>query len=455
MDVINSNTRVSLTHSQRCPGVALRRRGCTRVQAAYYLGLDYGTSGARCTLIDEDETILLEYKTTYDTEKGGLASAKAWESALLELVRSVPLDARLSLKAIAIDGTSSSALIVDMDGNPMTDAKMYNEAQDSRFVQAVSKIAPVEHTVLSPTSTLAKAYAFLDRLGDGYDYTLLHQADYVAFLLHKELGHTDWNNALKLGFDPAAEEYPEWLRSDDDVFRILPRTVHPPGNPITYIDPIVADSLGIDPMCMICAGTTDSIAAFLASGAKSPGQSVTSLGSTIAIKLISEQEVSSSTYGVYSHRLGSSWLVGGASNSGGAVLRQYFTDEQLIALTARIHPETPTGLDYIVLPSQGERFPDNDPSLMPRLTPRPKDDSQFLQGILEAMAKTEARAYRLLEDLGATPVKEVLTCGGGAKNPVWTKLRQSLIGVPVSACQQGEASYGAALLAKRGLQKSL
>ena len=34
---------------------------------------------------------------------------------------------------------------------------------------------------------------------------LLHHADWIAFLLHGEMGVTDHNNALKLGFDPAGE----------------------------------------------------------------------------------------------------------------------------------------------------------------------------------------------------------------------------------------------------------
>lgn len=66
----------------------------------------------------------------------------------------------------------------------------------------------------------------------------------------------------------------------------------------------------------MCAGTTDSIAAFLAAGVDAPGQAVTSLGSTLAIKLLSETRVDDARYGVYSHRLGDSWLVGGASNTG-------------------------------------------------------------------------------------------------------------------------------------------
>lgn len=42
---------------------------------------------------------------------------------------------------------------------------------------------------------------------------LLHQADWAAALLHGQWDVTDWNNALKLGFDPAAERWPDWLAS--------------------------------------------------------------------------------------------------------------------------------------------------------------------------------------------------------------------------------------------------
>lgn len=40
---------------------------------------------------------------------------------------------------------------------------------------------------------------------------------------------------------------------------------------------------------------------------------------------------------------------GGASNTGGAVLRHYFDDEQIAALTPRLRPDSPAGLDYYPL----------------------------------------------------------------------------------------------------------
>ena len=74
---------------------------------------------------------------------------------------------------------------------------------------------------------------------------------------------------------------------------------------------------------------------------------VTSLGSTLAIKLVSQVRVDDARFGVYSHRLDDTyWLVGGASNTGGAVLRQLFTDDQLMALSDHIDPAMPSTLDY-------------------------------------------------------------------------------------------------------------
>ena len=94
---------------------------------------------------------------------------------------------------------------------------------------------------------------------------------------------------------------------------------------------------------------------------------MTSLGSTLAVKLVSEARVDDARFGVYSHRLDGAWLVGGASNAGGVVLRQLFTDEQLAALSRDIDPAAASPLDYYPLPRKGERFPVADPDMAPRL----------------------------------------------------------------------------------------
>lgn len=88
-----------------------------------------------------------------------------------------------------------------------------------------------------------------------------------------------------------------------------------------------------------------------------------------------------------------------------------------------------------------------------RLEPRPESDVEYLHGILESIARIEGKAYNLLRDLGATPVEEVFTAGGGAKNDKWIRIRERVLGVSVSRATQTEAAYGAALLAYQGSLK--
>jgi len=318
----------------------------------------------------------------------------------------------------------------------------------------VESIAPANHTVCSASSTLCKLVSWWNTTGGGGgagSAVLMHQSDWLLWLLHGRYGVSDYNNALKVGYDPAADAYPSWLMAQP-YSRLLP-SVMAPGAPIAAVRDDVRSQFGLSEECVVCTGTTDSIAAFLAARTAGPGRAVTSLGSTLAVKLVSEARVDDARFGVYSHRLDGAWLVGGASNAGGAVLRQLFTDEQLAALSRDIDPAAASPLDYYPLPRKGERFPVADPDMAPRLQPRPESDAEYLHGILESIARIEAKGYNLLRELGATAVEEVFTAGGGAQNDKWTAIRERVLGVPVRKAEQTEAAYGAALLALKGADR--
>jgi sugar (pentulose or hexulose) kinase len=62
--------------------------------------------------------------------------------------------------------------------------------------------------------------------------------------------------------------------------------------------------------------------------------------------------------------------------------------------------------------------------------------------MLEGMSRIEADAYKLLARLGASPVRRILTAGGGAVNDKWTAMRAAAVGVPVAAAAQGMGGVG-------------
>ncbi|KNA25095.1 hypothetical protein SOVF_009620 isoform B [Spinacia oleracea] len=420
----------------------------------FYLGLDFGTSGARYALIDKQGQIHAEAKREYPLYLNGESVdwGRSWKETLFSLLEDVPIYLRPLVASISIDGTSATTMIVNSStGEPLCRPLLYNESCPDAL-PAVKSIAPPNHTVCTGSSTLCKLVSWWNSDSENKDSAaLLHQADWLLWLLHGKLGISDYNNALKVGFDPETDAYPPWLLAQP-YSSVLPSIVAP-GSAIANVKEDVRQNLGFSEDCVVCAGTTDSIAAFLAARATEPGKAVTSLGSTLAIKLLSKSRVDDARFGVYSHRLDDKWLVGGASNTGGAVLRQLFTDVQLQKLSEQINPSLPSSLDYYPLPAIGERFPVADPNMNPRLHPRPDSDSDYLHGILESIARIEAKGYGLLKELGATEADEVFTAGGGAKNDKWTKIRERVLGLPVSSAAQTEAAYGAALLALKGARQ--
>ncbi|MBD3612213.1 MAG: carbohydrate kinase, partial [Hydrogenovibrio crunogenus] len=230
-------------------------------------------------------------------------------------------------------------------------------------------------------------------------------------------------------------------RVNELVSTPLPDVVAP-GTELAKIQPGLAQQYGFNSNLMVYTGTTDSIAAFLASGAHHVGDSVTSLGSTLAIKLLSDRPVFAPQFGIYSHHLKGQWLIGGASNAGGAVLLKYFSLDTLIELLPQIDIDNPTHLHYYPLLTSGERFPIADAELSPKLAPRPSSDVAFLQAMIEGLVEIEVLAYQRLTELGAPKVERIFTAGGGLKNAVWMTLRARQLTAKIEPANNSDAAFG-------------
>lgn len=426
-----------------------------------YIGIDLGTSGCRAIAIDDQSNIIASHQLAFQRSQSDDVSSEQdpmhqWQcvhqvlSTLISLIQCQYYE----IKAISVDATSGSILITDNLGNPQTPILMYNDARAVEQAKRIADIAPAESGAHGASSGLAKLLYLQEHnpLLKSSTIHLLHQADWINFNLGVTLGITDENNALKTGYDPILRCWPEWI--DRMTHRCVLPTVVPPGTLIGTLSNTLCTEFNLSTIPKIVAGTTDSIAAFIATGAGKLGDAVTSLGSTLVVKLVSNKPIFLPKQGVYSHRLGDKWLVGGASNTGGAVLNKYFNSDELQRLSKLISLNNQV-VDYYPLVNKGERFPINDPELAPRLTPRPDSDALFLHGMLKGMANIEKQAYHVLENAGASAVTSIRTVGGGAVNQVWQAIRQQHIIVPFIAAKHTEAAFGVASLAKQAMSYQL
>jgi D-ribulokinase len=412
------------------------------------LGIDVGTSGVRIAARDRDGALkamaLAPLHGPILDFGRALQDPALWWEAMAVAFKALDL-AGLQVLALAIDGTSGTVLPIDAGGRPVGMASMYNDVAESEHVLRIKAVAPPETAAHGATSPLARLMPM-----QAGAVRILHQADWLLGCFCGRFDVSDENNALKSGYDPVSRNWPAWISEVGVDIAKLP-TVVAAGTRVGTILPEVADVFGLPRDVAVVAGTTDGCAGFLASGANEPGDGATSLGTTLTLKLLSATPVFAPQYGIYSHRIGNQWLAGGASNTGGVVLKQFFTAEDIVRLSILMDGHVATGLDYYPLPKVGERFPINDPDMQPKMTPRPADDRVFLQGLFEGIAEIEARGYRRLAELGASPLKSIRSAGGGAANAMWTDIRLQRLGVPALASASEQAAMGTARLAWRGI----
>lgn len=415
------------------------------------LGVDLGTSGVRAVLLDSEHREVGQSSAPMTSGGANPRSPEVWWSTLVQTLNQLAQahpEALSRVQALAVDGTSGTLLAVGESGAPLAEALMYNDpVSEAHFLEQIRQAAPRESAAHGSTSGLAKLLKLQELPGV---HKVLHQADWVAGRLLGRFLWSDENNALKTGYDPISRSWPDWISRTDAHLELLPQ-VREPGSRLGTLDRRWAERFRLSPETQVVAGSTDGCAAFLATGASEVGDAVTSLGSTLVVKLLSQQPIFAPEFGIYSHRLGDQWLAGGASNTGGAVLASLFGTDELLELSRQVDPASSTGLDYYPLLRPGERFPVNDPKLLPRLEPRPESNVRFLQGLLESMARIEAQGYERLRELGAPALRSIRTVGGGSSNQAWSTLRQRMLAATFLPVASEAAAAGVARLAWKGI----
>ena len=416
-----------------------------------FLGIDFGTSGVRASIINHEKKEIYNSQISIPlpVEENNVISQNPaiWWSAFIDLCNNIKDDFDIgSITKISVNGTSGTVLLTNIDGEPLSNAIMYNDTSatsEGKLVESISNNHPI---VSSASNALVRVLKIINnKKEDLNSYKILHQADWIAGKIMNEFIYSDENNSLKLGYDCLNQKWPDWIYQLPIIEKALP-LIRSPGTSLNFLRNKELIELGFNNKVEVIAGTTDSIAAFLATGANKIGQAVTSIGSTLVVKYISKDPIFNKEFGIYSHKLGNKWLAGGASNVGGNILKNLFKDK-IDFFSTQLNTSTLTGLKYYPLVKKGERFPFNDPDKKPILEPRPKSDIIFFQAVLEGISNVEKLCYERLKEIGGGYPNEIYTVGGGANNISWNKIRTKILNIDLATPLSTQASFGSALIA--------
>ena len=434
--------------------------------ASLVIGIDVGTQGVRILAVDRSGKVCASASEALPPARTDLPAGWAeqqpddwWRATITCLRRVLAALAEQGIPgeeiaALAVDSTSGTVLPVDRAGRALSGALMYNDSRSAPYVDEVRAAASALEDKLGyairSSFALPKIVWMMRERPDIHRQTALyiHAADYIVGKLTGEYGVTDHSNALKTGFDLVDYGWPDFIERDLGVaLEKLPRVVAP-GDPIAAVSSEAARLTGLAAGTVVVGGMTDGSAAQVASGASEVGAWNSILGTTLVIKGITANLIKDPAGRFYCHlHPNRSWMPGGASNTGCKWIVQDYPGADPAALDRAAEPCLPTNLIRYPLARSGERFPFVAPDAAGFVIGEPDGGDELYAAGLEGLAYLERLAYETLIELGAEVGDTLYVTGGGARSPIWLRVRASVLSRRLLRPAVSETAMGAALLA--------
>jgi len=435
------------------------------------IGIDLGTTGAKCVIWScEEKRVIGESSRTYPLLKPhpGWAEQNPDElfEAFVHCLRSAIRQAAVQpgrIVGIGISTAMHSLIAVDEAGKPLTncitwaDGRSGEQAERIRGVWNGLTIYRRTGTPIHPMSPLVKLLWLKERQPDTYEAAakFVSIKEYVLYHLYGEWV-VDHSIASATGLFNL--EKMDW---DDEVLELLNLPAHKLSRPVpvtytlTGLNGAMAERLGILPDTRMVVGSSDGVLANLGVGAVAPGDIAVSVGTSGAIRTMSERPVTDEFGRTFCYALdGKRYAVGGATNNAGIVLqwlieemsRGQVTLEQVLEEAGEVGP----GADGLLfLPYlNGERAPHwnaDARAVFFGLSIRHQRKHMFraaLEGIVYAL-------YSVHSVLATQHADAPIHASGGlAKSELWLQMLADIFGCRVLVPGSVEAScMGAALVA--------
>jgi len=390
-----------------------------------FLGIDCATQSSRSVLIDNTGRIysrhIIDLAPVVRGGDGRLTQdPSSWLTAMDGHFAHAISEAKaqkLAITGACISATSGTFVLTGADGKPIADAAMYNDGRAA--------------------TPLARAEKIIAEVGTG-SYQFAHTPEYiVAHLTGQPLSSvaTDWSHALKTGVDLHSQSWSATAKEIAGANSISLPVLVAPGTLLGH---------SINGGIPIYAGMTDGCTAQISVGATSIGSAVSTLGTTLVLKVVGSKEIAGP--GFYSHLMPESrWLGGAASNLGGISFEKYKGEIRQWDAKAAAHG--PASIASYPLVGTGERFPVANKELTALATGTPKDGVDEYRSILEGIAFAERLSFETLEKAGAEITGAIYSAGGGSRSVIWSEIRATVMNRDIATVKDSGSDIGAAMIA--------
>jgi xylulokinase len=448
----------------------------------YFMGMDYGTGGAKVCIIDENlDTLSFAYREyPIITEKTGWSEhepALYWQFAG-EMIRECINKARIDpaeIKAIALSAAAPGMVMADQDGNPVNRA--YNlmdrrAKKETAFIYEKigrKRIFEVSGNRLEDHPIMVNM--LWEKNNRPLDFARVHKVFTIdGYLRYKLCGESTFH--LSAGFGYGAAYNIREGKFDNSILdsigieeKLLPRPVH--------ADEIVGTICGKGTECGLCAGTLvaggqlDCNASWLGAGLIAEGDIQMNLGTVGNFGIIHRDDNFIESMIAASYTTENTYITIPTTTTGGQALR-YIRDNfshaeqglekilpfdayELFNFEAEKIPPGSEGL--VVLPYlMGERSPlwDIDARGVVFGLSLMHTKGHLIRAVMEGVAYAMYNSFRIVRESGKKVGSPIVLNEGGAKSRLWRKIITDVFNVPTVLCKnRGGAPYGDAVLAAK------
>ena len=431
----------------------------------YLLGVDFGGSSSKATLLGEDgrvaATATCEYPTYYPqsgwAEQNPEDSWNAFVSNVRELLEksgAAPED----IAAVALDAATHTAVLLDEQDRPVRNAIYWTDTRASAEADELRARCGEEITRLSFNSVSSlwtlpqllwlsrhepEALARTKRIMAVKDYIryrltgdfVTDDIEAMGFML-LDANRNAWSDELCALAGVAADRLPPLVR---------------PTQRLSVLREEAARETGLRRDTLVIAGTTDTVMEVYAAGAIAPGQATVKLATAGRICAVTERAVVDPCLVTYRHVIDGLWYPGTATKSCAASNRWYrdtFGGDyaQMSGAAAGVARGSDGLFFHPYL--QGEITPYRDDRLRASFVGATGHHTKahFNRAVLEGIAYSMKDCYQELKRLSIAP-REAVIIGGGAKAPLWRQIMADMLGIPLRTVSDVDSSLGSAMLA--------